>query len=840
MTEAVVQARAKPVSDFSERPVVRGKFLYVGNEKFWVKGVSYGTFLIGENGEEQLDRDVVRRDFALMADHGFNVVRVHTGPPRWLLDQAQENGLRVMVGLNWGEQMAFLDDPKRIEEITDKVKRWIRRCAGHPAVFCYTVGNEITSSIVRWHGRKRVEKFVQRLYRIAKEEDPKTLVTYVNYPSTEYLRLPFLDFLCFNVYLESQRAFEDYLARLHSLSNDTPVLLSEVGLDSLRSGEDKQAQTLDWQVRSTFKLGCCGLVVFAWTDEWYHGTHLVGDWKFGLTTRTRTAKPALHVVQKAFAESTPPPRANHWPRVSVVVCSYNGAATIHDTLEGLRNLDYPDFEVIVVNDGSTDSTPDIVSEYPSVKLVTTENRGLSNARNTGIETSEGDLVAFIDDDAYPDSLWLKYLVLSLSEEENCVGGGGPNLPPPSEDWRIIAMGYAPGGPNPVLVSDRSAEHIPGCNMLFRKEALVEVNGFDPRFRTAGDDVDLCWRLIDKGGRIAYSQSAVVWHHRRSSTRRYWKQQVGYGKAEALLENKWPNKYNSLGQMKWLGRIYGRGIPLDFASLFVGRVYQGVWGSAPYQSLYQPRGSFWSLLLMPEWYLVTGTVGALFMLSIGWFPWLVLGPALLLAIILPALQAAENVRRTRIPKDDKVLSSAFKVKTMLAFLNIVQPLARLDGRLRGGLRPWRRHGPRARPRFRPATMKMWRDKREPAEATLNRLEHKSRAMGLLVRSGGEFDSWDLEIRQGILGGVRMLLAVEEHAPGKQLLRFKLSQTYSRLALALCVVFAVMSVAALSYGAWAQSIISGLVAILIITRTLTDSASSTGIMHDLVMNNLGEPQ
>ncbi len=92
-----MQVRTRPVSDFSERPVVRGKFLYVGNEKFWVKGVSYGTFLIGEKGEEQLDREVVRRDFALMAEHGFNVVRVHTGPPRWLLDQAQENGLRVMV-----------------------------------------------------------------------------------------------------------------------------------------------------------------------------------------------------------------------------------------------------------------------------------------------------------------------------------------------------------------------------------------------------------------------------------------------------------------------------------------------------------------------------------------------------------------------------------------------------------------------------------------------------------------------------------------------------------------------------------------------------------------------
>src|SRR5207302_1126082 len=83
---------------------------------------------------------------------------------------------------------------------------------------------------------RRVEEFVKRLYRVAKEEDPDALVTYVNYPSTEYLQLPFLDFLCFNLYLESEQAFENYIARLHSLSQDRPVLLSEIGLDSLRNG----------------------------------------------------------------------------------------------------------------------------------------------------------------------------------------------------------------------------------------------------------------------------------------------------------------------------------------------------------------------------------------------------------------------------------------------------------------------------------------------------------------------------------------------------------------------------------------------------------------------------
>src|SRR5438552_18308731 len=148
--------------------------------------------------------------------------------------------------------MTFLDQSDRRDEIEAKVRRWIRRCSGHPAVFCYSIGNEITSSIVRWHGRRQVEKFIQHLYHAAKQEDPDALVTYVNYPSTEYLRLPFLDFFCFNVYLESRDSFEDYLSRLHSLSEDRPVLLTEIGLDSLRGGEERQATMLESQITGAF------------------------------------------------------------------------------------------------------------------------------------------------------------------------------------------------------------------------------------------------------------------------------------------------------------------------------------------------------------------------------------------------------------------------------------------------------------------------------------------------------------------------------------------------------------------------------------------------------------
>src|SRR5213079_2603559 len=164
-------------------------------------------------------------------------------------------------------------------------------------------------------------------------------------------------------------------------------------------GEERQAMMLESQIASAFHRGCVGVIVFAWTDEWYHGKYRVEDWAFGLTTRERTPKPALPAVAKAFAEG-PFPSDLRWPKISVVVCTYNGASTIRDTLEALRDLDYPSFEVIVVNDGSTDETPQIASNYP-YRIINEENQGLSRARNTGIAAATGEIVAFIDDDAYP-------------------------------------------------------------------------------------------------------------------------------------------------------------------------------------------------------------------------------------------------------------------------------------------------------------------------------------------------------------------------------------------------------------------------------------------------------
>jgi hypothetical protein len=171
----------------------------------------------------------------------------------------------------------------------------------------------------------------------------------------------------------------------------------------------------------------------------------------------------------------------------------------------------------------------------------------------------------------------------------------------------------------VLLTDREAEHIPGCNMAFRKSALKAIDGFDPLFNKAGDDVDVCWRLMERGWKLGFNPGAVVWHHRRNSVRTYWRQQKGYGAAEAMLERKWPDKYNAGGHISWAGRIYNNGF-LQHLGWHRARIYQGTWGSEGYQKKEPAVPHIWEQLpLTPEWYLITLALAGLCALGALWRP-----------------------------------------------------------------------------------------------------------------------------------------------------------------------------------------------------------------------------
>ena len=644
----------------------RGRYLFAGEDKFFIKGVTYGPFPENSRGEQLPEDETVARDFELMRRAGINSIRVYYVPPRRFLDIAARHGIRVMIGIPWPEHLCFLDQWEVKEDIKKTVRDAVAELAGHPAILAWLIGNEIPTHIVRWHGAGKVEKFLEKLASIVREEDPEGMVTYANYPSTEYLRLPFLDFLSVNVYLHDEKAFRSYVKRLQNVAGELPLVLSEFGMDSIRNDEEHVAETLSWQLKAAFELGVSGTMVFAWTDEWFTGGHLIEDWKFGIVTETRKQKPAYRAVADVYRQKLPMLPENA-PFISVVVCAYNADSTMDGCLASFAKVDYPNFEVIVVDDGSTDATGEIADRHaaaaPYIHVIHQPNLGLSAARNVGMNAAQGSIVAYTDSDCYVDPHWLHYMAWAFADKR-FVAVGGPNLPPPEDNLTAACVAVSPGAPTHVLLTDEIAEHIPGCNMAYRKEHLAAIGGFDATYRAAGDDVDVCWRLQDQGHIIGFSAAMFVWHHRRNTVSAYLKQQKGYGRAEALLLPKHKDRFNMLGNSRWAGRIYG-----DISgALLAARpiVYHGAFGMGLFQTLYEPKGSLAAYLpLSMEWMAVA--VGLMLAVPFS----LTAGAAGLAMAVATLAFVGYRVSKARLPEHHDTI----KARLIIAGLTLAQPVLR---------------------------------------------------------------------------------------------------------------------------------------------------------------------
>ena len=768
-----------------------GKFLRAGGNRFFLKGVTYGTFAPDAEGYQFPDAARLAEDFALMRRCGINTVRVYTAPRRELLDEAARHGLRVMVGLPWSQHVAFLDDRRLKATIVRESIAQVRRLAGHPALLMFALGNEIPPGVVRWHGRLRVERFLRRLYNEAKAAAPNTLLTYVNFPPTEFLDLSFFDVLAFNVYLHRESDLRAYLARLQHVAGHKPLLLAEAGADSIREGAQGQAHLTAMHLRAAFEEGACGAVAFAWTDEWWRGGLNVDDWAFGLVDRHRTLKPAAEAVATVYADA--PFSANcrqTWPLVSVVVCAYNAADTLDDCLSALERLTYPSYEVIVVNDGSRDHTGEIARGHSVVRLIDVPNGGLSAARNIGLSHSRGEIVAYTDADTRVDQDWLTFLVQPFLTLD-VVGSGGPNVVPADDPPMAQCIARAPGGPTHVLLDDRIAEHVPGCNMAFRRDALLAINGFNPIYLRAGDDVDVCWRLQARGGKIGFAASALVWHHHRASIKAYWRQQVGYGEGERWLMAHHPEKFLD-GRMQWRGRIYS---PLPFVrSLWGMRVNAGVWGTAAFPSVYRtdvppfaflPHSINWQVLSF-----VLAVAGAI-IVGLGGHAW---SASLLLGTGLVGIAATLQKNIAYALRSDVSGLPGRKVfyRVVVAYLHFLQPFARMWGLIRGVLSPPEVSLPVAeaqtsrgpRPSWRDAWRalllgagsvtedRFWSESWTSADAVLNNLTdwlRRSHAVRRLEIDEGWSVDRDVSILVGRWSWLDVRALVEEHHGGRVLLR-----------------------------------------------------------------------
>ena len=773
------------------RARVDGKFLARGSERLRLKGVTYGPFAPNDAGEPFPRRDRVLADFALMTSAGINAIRTYYAPPNWFLDLTDESGINVLIDVPWSKHLCFLDDREHQVEARDAVRRAASVGRTHPSVAAYSIGNEIPPDVVRWHGERRVERFLSQLTDVGRQTDPEGLFTYASYPPTEYIDPSCVDFLTFNVYLHDRETFGRYLARLQNIADSKPLVLGELGLDTLRHGEQEQAEFLRGHLCEALLGGVAGTFVFSWTDDWFTGGHQIEDWRFGVTDVDREPKPAYNAVRDVYTPS-PAGLLETTPSVSVVVCSYNGGGTLRECLASLGEMDYPDYEVILVDDGSTDNAREIAGEFPNVRAIHQENQGLSAARNVGLHASTGDIVAYTDSDCFADPDWLTLLVDRL-EKTGAGAVGGPNLTPP--DGPVAeCVAASPGQPTHVLHGDIVAEHIPGCNMAFRREVLERIGGFDPTYRTAGDDVDICWRVQEAGEWIAFAPSAFVWHHRRATPRAYLRQQAGYGEAEALLRFKHPERFNARGDGQWQGVVYGRaGDGLRVGKPIVNR---GVFAADLFQSVYQPEAPHWTHVPTNlSWHIGTAVVA---LLAVVWWPSLVVAGAMLATSLAIAGAQASQVHLA--PEHDSLAS-----RLVVTGLRLAQPLARAWGRIETRMRLYR--APRCalsggRPRTRmPFTgwghVCYWSTDWHERTTLLSNLLSRLRGDGWTVTVDNQQALWDMRVHSSPWSSVQIRTVQEDHGSGGRLIRARYRLRLTKLTWAVLAMGALGAATTVMY-------------------------------------------
>jgi GT2 family glycosyltransferase len=246
-------------------------------------------------------------------------------------------------------------------------------------------------------------------------------------------------------------------------------------------------------------------------------------------------------------------------QVSVVIPVRNGASTVAEQLEALCAQAADCHELVLLDNGSTDDTLDVLDGFrdrvPNLRVIDAgEHRGMANLRNHAAASTVGDLLLCDADDVVSPG-WIRALTGAL-EEYDIVGGrleelslNGPLARPRTGQWDALPAAW---------------EHLPyavGANAGIRREVIDHLGGWNPRYDTAGEDIDMCWRALRAGFRIGFVPEAVVHYRHRSSMRAVRHQQANYGRAAAKLHRDYRPLGLPRGPLSGIARTWGKAVVL---------------------------------------------------------------------------------------------------------------------------------------------------------------------------------------------------------------------------------------------------------------------------------------
>ncbi len=248
---------------------------------------------------------------------------------------------------------------------------------------------------------------------------------------------------------------------------------------------------------------------------------------------------------------------------SVVVPAFNAEKTLGDCLRALCGQDLPtsDFEVIVVDDGSSDSTAQ-VAESSGVKVVRQHNCGAGAARNAGVRAAQGAWVAFTDADCIPARSWLRTLLAAVGERTpgSIAGAAGKTVGFQSRTAAARFCDLAGSLDAGNYLMHPRFPFAPSANLMYRRELVERAGGFDERYTTY-EACDLHGRIMRAaGGTFIYAPRALVLHRHREDWRSYWRQQYSYGigYGQFMLHHRdefewtFAKDLRAWGEIGWLG------------------------------------------------------------------------------------------------------------------------------------------------------------------------------------------------------------------------------------------------------------------------------------------------
>jgi hypothetical protein len=230
--------------------------------------------------------------------------------------------------------------------------------------------------------------------------------------------------------------------------------------------------------------------------------------------------------------------------------------------------------------------------------------------------------------------------------------------------------------------------------------------------------------------------------------------------------------------------------------------------------------------MPEWYLIVLILGIFSLIGLVWSPLLYGVPIFALTAAIPLAQAGYSASQARFLDASESRIEHLKLKGLTAFLHLLQPLARLIGRLRHGLTPWRLHGKTDLASPWRQNLSIWSETWKAPQKWLENLEAAVRRRGVSVCRGNDYERWDVQIRGGLFGGLRALGVVEEHGAGTQLFRLRIWPRCSWPSIALTLLCVALTVGAIWDQAWVAVVALAGTSLLLAGRTLFECFAAAG--------------